>query len=227
MSQEVFAKGKGCYSDPRPSRNDPAKPEPNRWLEYEFPALQRNDAVTKVTIVVPDSQPPYQQHPGWQKGDGQPILPAPGTVLPPIIPTPPINFPPVNPPSPPTCKPKATGHYQDFHETAVRSATRAYCHRFADGVVHAKEKHNSEELKPRGAPPSNDRKDDIYDFKLNSVAHCPAKDGYNLKEPVKGFKCEDILFSAWRNCKSFFSFLLVPLCRPVMAWLTVWLTFDR
>lgn len=43
MSQEVFAKGKGCYSDRRPSRNDPAKPEtkPVARVRTPCPATQR------------------------------------------------------------------------------------------------------------------------------------------------------------------------------------------
>ena len=49
----------------------------------------------------------------------------------------------------------------------------------------------------------NDATDDIYDLKLKSVPGCLAPGGYNLREPVRGVKCEEVLFEAWSKCKSF------------------------
>lgn len=57
----------------------------------------------------------------------------------------------------------------------------------------------AQEFDPR-IHPGNDAKDDNMEFKVNSVDNCPAPDGYNLAEPVKGNKCSDILFAAWSNC---------------------------
>ena len=149
---------------------------------------------------------PYPRHEGWRRGDGQPLLPAPGLTLPPIDPSPPL-VPPAVPPSAPVCNPSpAPGqHYQDSHEYEVIRASRAFCHRFANKIVHARNEHEKHEFTP-GFVPGNDAKDDIYDFRLNSVPHCPAVGGYNLQEPIPGVKCERLLFDAWKKCE--FGFLL-------------------
>ena len=222
LSKAVYDKGKGAYSEPRPEPKDPSKPERSVWLEFEFPTLQRNSAITKVTLVVPSGNSKFETHLGWKPGDGQPILPEPGVPQSPFPDLgPPFDSPlgsvcasqsnPLNPPIPtptsvslsqPTCNPSPTGHYQDPHEDEVRKLTKAYCRRFKDGTVQAKSEHNAEEFKPRIAPSGNDRKDDNYEFTINSVAGCPAPKGYNLKEPVPGVKCEEILFDAWKNCES-------------------------
>lgn len=53
----------GAYTTPRETANV--------WHDYEFPTLQRNQAITKVTVV--PSKPPYVQKHGWAPSDTQAI----------------------------------------------------------------------------------------------------------------------------------------------------------
>ncbi|MCJ1272037.1 hypothetical protein MMC22_011943, partial [Lobaria immixta] len=39
---------------------------PNVWRNYEFPTLQRNTAITRVTVINAD---PYEKQPGWRTPD--------------------------------------------------------------------------------------------------------------------------------------------------------------
>lgn len=48
--------------------------------------------------------------------------------------------------------------------------------------------------------------DDVYEISIFSVEQCKPDDGYNPPEPVPGFKCEDILYRAWKDSKSPFHF---------------------
>ncbi len=48
--------------------------------------------------------------------------------------------------------------------------------------------------------------DDVYEISIFSVEQCKPDDGYNPPEPVPRFKCEDILYRAWKDCKSPFHF---------------------
>ena len=61
--------GQGAYSNP-----NPADVQPNAWLLYEFPTLQRNPAITKITSV--DINNNYNQHIDWQASGNNPSLPA-------------------------------------------------------------------------------------------------------------------------------------------------------
>ena len=112
---------------------------------------------------------------------------------------------PAIPPSQPVCNPNPIGHYHDSHEGTIREATRTYCSLFAKKIVHAKSENNEEDFKPGWKPLMNvsghEGRDDIYDFRLKSVAGCPAPQGYNLNEPIRGVKCEDLLFNAWKKCE--------------------------
>lgn len=52
----------------------------------------------------------------------------------------------------------------------------------------------------------DDEQDDVYEISILSVEQCKSDDGYNLSEPVVGFTCENILYRAWKECKSPFHF---------------------
>jgi len=133
---------------------------------------------------------------------------------------------PVIPPSQPTCNPTPNKHYEDSHEQMVHSASRAFCKRFADKTVLDKQVRIGENENPAFTPPGNDAADDHYIFKIRSVDGCPASNGYNLRNPVKGSTCEDVMFTAWKHCKlvadslSFMGTILIKtgtdnlICRP-------------
>ncbi|KAL8726756.1 MAG: hypothetical protein Q9181_005935 [Wetmoreana brouardii] len=62
--------GHGAYQLPTDTTN------PNVWRAYEFPTLQRNPAVTRVTSV--DLSNNQNQHVDWQPNNNDPQLPASG-----------------------------------------------------------------------------------------------------------------------------------------------------
>lgn len=65
----VVPPDKGPYTNPLPGG------PPNVWRRYEFPTLQRNSAITKVTKVV--NANPYDRETGWLPNDSNyPELPA-------------------------------------------------------------------------------------------------------------------------------------------------------
>jgi hypothetical protein len=66
----------GAYQNPISS--------PNIWRDYEFPTLQINPGVTKVTSV--DITNNYQTTTDWTPGDANPLLPQPVLNGPPAIP---------------------------------------------------------------------------------------------------------------------------------------------
>lgn len=73
--------GQGAYQKPLPGDNTP-----NVWLLYEFPTLQRNAAVTKVTSL--DLTDNLKRHVDWQRNSGDEELPAsPASDL--VVPAPP------------------------------------------------------------------------------------------------------------------------------------------
>lgn len=111
--------------------------------------------------------------------------------------TPAVN--PVNPPSQPKCNSVPAGHIQDAHKDVVYRESIFFCNKYATTVVKGPKVSIAKEFDPR-IHPGNDATDDNMEFKVNSVDSCPAPDGYNLGEPVKGKKCADILFTAWNNC---------------------------
>lgn len=114
------------------------------------------------------------------------------------------------PPTPLVCNPSPKGHYQDAHDYEVVQAVEAYCHRFPNNIVHAKNEHKTGQFEPVFPPLGNSPLDDIYDFKINSVPGCLALGGYNLREPIRGTKCEQLLFDTWKKCKlEYPSFLLI------------------
>ena len=61
--------GRGAYQNPLPGDNTI-----NVWRNYEFPTLQRNSAVTKVTSV--DLTDNLKRHVDWQPNSGDQELPA-------------------------------------------------------------------------------------------------------------------------------------------------------
>ncbi len=63
--------GQGAYQNPLPGDT-----KPNVWRLYEFPTLQRNDLVTKVTTI--DLSDNLERHVDWQPNSNNEQLPASG-----------------------------------------------------------------------------------------------------------------------------------------------------
>ncbi|MCJ1383854.1 hypothetical protein MMC17_006968 [Xylographa soralifera] len=109
---------------------------------------------------------------------------------------------PAIPPTQPVCNAKPSGYYQDAHSGAVHVAAKAFCRKDATTVVRSKFMRIGFEEVPTRHPSGSDAADDNYDFKINSVDGCPAPNGYNLKEPVRGTTCEDVMYTAWSHCNN-------------------------
>ncbi|KAI4182730.1 MAG: hypothetical protein L6R41_005806 [Letrouitia leprolyta] len=157
--------------------------------------------------------------------DSSSVVPPPSTTAPPPepttepapepTPTEPVVSP-VDPPSAPTCKPAPTGHYQDAHEEVMAQAVEWFCGN-NDQVVH--DPTVDIEVVGHDDPflqflDNNDSNDDVYDMSIKSVPDCdPGEGGFNLKEPVSGFDCKDILYNSWKNCEfsPFRKFAFLPL----------------
>ena len=122
---------------------------------------------------------------------------------------------PVDPPSAPRCFPSPRAHVQDAHEGYEHKAARAFCQRFANGVRRNKVNtgkeeipviHTGDDAADDNASATPSRKSFYYangtqyEFKIKSIDGCPAPDGYNLNEPIKGYKCEKILVDVWKTC---------------------------
>ncbi|MCJ1417494.1 hypothetical protein MMC32_003838 [Xylographa parallela] len=122
---------------------------------------------------------------------------------------------PINPPSAPSCFPSPTAHVQDAHEGYEHDAANAFCKHYATNIRRDKVDTEKEE-KPwlhQGDDATDDNASALppreifyhangaqYEFKIKSLDGCPAPDGYNLDEPIKGYKCETILVNAWKTC---------------------------
>ncbi|MCJ1438653.1 hypothetical protein MMC27_008043 [Xylographa pallens] len=122
---------------------------------------------------------------------------------------------PVNPPSAPSCFPSPTAHVQDAHEGYEHEAAKVFCTHYAKDIRRNKVDTEKEEkpLLHQGDDAADDNASAIplsesfyyangvqYEFKIKSIDGCPAPDGYNLDEPIKGYKCETILVNAWKTC---------------------------
>lgn len=81
---------------------------------------------------------------------------------------------------------------------------RRFCDKFANGVVQDPTVSIVEEVRQypfMNVRQGNDIEDDVYDITLKSIPGCQADGGFNLKEPIKGQTCQDILLNAWSKCK--------------------------
>ena len=110
---------------------------------------------------------------------------------------------PAIPPSQPICNPRPNGHYQDSHDYEVHALSKKFCLAKGNKVVRGNQvRIGFEETSGLRRPGNNDRAYDNYDFKIPPVDGCPAPNGYDLAQPVKGATCESIMFDAWSKCKS-------------------------
>ncbi|MCJ1328571.1 hypothetical protein MMC10_005248 [Thelotrema lepadinum] len=178
LSQDVFAKGKGAYSDPRPDPNDPSKPEANIWLDpptAKTPRMAKWGRPTHPTGPRPDTADTASA------GPRAPFHRA--------------NHPPL-----------AAGLQPSSHEPLPgRARVPSQCrHKSLLPPLYGLDRAREERAQRRGIQTGpvlgNDATDDIYDLKLKSVPGCLAPGGYNLREPVRGVKCEEVLFEAWSKC---------------------------
>lgn len=131
---------------------------------------------------------------------------------------------PVDPPSQPSCVPNPTDSVRDSHENQLKKATEKFCHDYAANSIPigpiniAHTIIANYQLKLGRNPtrveleykPDMGKQDDVYDISVTSVDNCTPSGGFNIPTPVADNQCADILYNAWKNCKSLlFLFLCV------------------
>ncbi|KAI4231791.1 MAG: hypothetical protein LQ349_005388 [Xanthoria aureola] len=143
--------------------------------------------------------------------------PAETTEIPSSPPTPRVA--PVNPPSEPSCVPNPTSRVKDSHQKELSKAASFFCDKYATATIqtslisiaHTIIAGDRLQGQGRGSyvvnvaydyPPKMGNQDDVYDMAVTSVDNCKPEGGFNLGTPVPDHKCADVMFSAWKNCKT-------------------------
>lgn len=96
------------------------------------------------------------------------------------------------------------GHIYDTHENAVKEATSYFAENFAQKIVASEDGPvNVTKYLNHGVSmdpfDNNDQCDDQFIASILSVDGCK-NDGYNLGEPLTGFKCEELMYDCWKKC---------------------------
>ena len=121
-----------------------------------------------------------------------------------------------------SCEPSPNGHNQDSHENSMSREADFFCNKYAsdtaepgDTPVHiSQDTHMGVVIAGRGPGipvpqdyTGTDVQDDVYTFKVDSVDGCAPKGGtYNLKNPVDGHGCGEMMKNAWHECEFYFFF---------------------
>lgn len=122
---------------------------------------------------------------------------------------------PAIPPAAPECVHNPQNAVRDAHEEMLQDSVNWFCSNYAKNHTAADQSVRIQQTVVSyfgilGVEiedyTGNNKEDDVYEISIFSVEQCKPDDGYNLPEPVPGFKCKDILYRAWKDCKSPFHF---------------------
>ena len=143
--------------------------------------------------------------------------PASDPTLKPVAISPPEPPPrqPAIPPAAAECVHNPQNSVRDAHEDILKESVNWFCSKYATNHAAADQPVRIQQTVSSYSGilglliedyMGDNEQDDVYEISIFSVDQCKPDDGYNPPEPVPGFKCEDILYWAWKDCKSPFHF---------------------
>lgn len=101
-----------------------------------------------------------------------------------------------------TCAAPPSEKVRDHDGTNAKQAAKSFCETLTQAFNYDIEGGMSRNRIMHGSDVynGNKAKDNVYALKIDSYGEC-AKAGYELKEPVQGIECQDVLYDAWKQCK--------------------------